>query len=129
MFITRYSYDCIWKSKYVTILLPNPVSLFTLNCFLWHVWHGLAWDSMCGMASHDRSSMLLCIRSFYQYQNQITCFFSDQILTLMDSDEGSFQEYHTHCNTLSSLTFSPSGNEFISASENNFHVWKYNERL
>ena len=49
----------------------------------------------------------------------------EQVLTLIDND-GLCQESSVHCDTVSSVIFSPNGDQLVSCSQYTFHVWKLN---
>ncbi len=49
--------------------------------------------------------------------------FTERVLKLMDSDEGAFQDYTGHHDSVDRINFSPNGKQLISASSNSLHIW------
>ncbi len=47
----------------------------------------------------------------------------ERILTLMDYEEGSFQDFPGHQDSVSTVLFSPSGKSLLSVSDCIVHVW------
>ncbi len=42
----------------------------------------------------------------------------------MDIDEGSFQEYNTHCNVITNIAFTNNDKYLITTDTHNLYVWK-----
>ena len=51
------------------------------------------------------------------------CFFAERVLKLMDYEEGSFQDYMGHQDTVGTLSFSPSAKYLMSSSNTTIHQW------
>ena len=50
-------------------------------------------------------------------------FFAERVLKLMDYEEGSFQDFTGHHDSVGSLAFSPCGKFLVSSSQSVIHIW------
>jgi len=51
------------------------------------------------------------------------CYFTERVLKLMDYEEGSFQDFAGHQDSVGCLCFSPSGKYLVSASNSTIQQW------